>query len=185
MVPPAQPHDERLTAPRSWWLATVGVGLATGAVLTPFGTLAMLGGVVIGAVLAAACVSAYGSLRVRVVAGSLIAGDARIPVTALGEGEALDADEARAWRTHKADPRAHMVLRAYIPTAVRVRITDPQDPTPYIFVSTREPERLLEALKSAREESVTRNERNDREEREERDGREGDGSDDGDERPGG
>lgn len=156
MVPPSQPHDERLTAPRFWWLATVGVGLALGAVVTPFGTLAMLGGVVIGAALSAACVSAYGSLRVRVVADSLIAGDARIPVTALGEGEALDAAEARAWRTYKADPRAHMVLRAYIPTAVRVRITDPQDPTPYVFVSTREPERLLEALKSAREASLAR-----------------------------
>lgn len=33
-----------------------------------------------------------------------------------------------------------MLLRSYIPTAVRVEITDPQDPTPYVYLSTREPQ---------------------------------------------
>ncbi len=59
----------------------------------------------------------------------------------------LDAEEARAWRTHRADPRAFMLLRSYVPTAVRVPVTDPQDPTPYVYVSTRAPERLAAALR--------------------------------------
>jgi hypothetical protein len=29
-------------------------------------------------------------------------------------------------------------------------VTDPQDPTPYLYLSTREPERLVEALAAAR-----------------------------------
>ena len=85
-------------------------------------------------------VSSYGSARIRVVAGALVAGDARIPLAALGDAEVLDAEEARAWRTHKADPRAFMLLRSYIPTAVRVEVTDPADPTPYVYLSTREPQ---------------------------------------------
>jgi hypothetical protein len=86
-----------------------------------------------------------------VVGGSLIAGEAKIPVTALGDTEVLEGEEARAWRTYKADTRAFLLLRSYIPTALRVVVTDPEDPTPYLYLSTREPERLAEALKAARE----------------------------------
>ncbi|MEW2528255.1 DUF3093 domain-containing protein [Streptomyces sp. NPDC047071] len=141
-----QPYEERLTAPRSWWLVSVLVGIATGLIALPFGTLPFLGGLVAGTALAAVLTSSYGSVRIRVVAGFLVAGDAKIPLTALGSAQALDAAEARAWRTHKADPRAFMVLRSYIPTALRVEITDPEDPTPYVYVSTRNPQALAKAL---------------------------------------
>jgi hypothetical protein len=145
-----QSYEERLTAPRSWWLITVLVGIACGLILLPIGPLPMLGGVIGGIVLTGALVSSYGSVRIRVVAGSLVAGDARIPVSALGEAEVLNADEARAWRTHKADPRAFMLLRAYVPTALRVRITDPADPTPYAYLSTRHPQELADVIASVR-----------------------------------
>lgn len=58
----------------------------------------------------------------------------------------LDAEDAYAWRTHKADARAFMLLRSYVGTAVRVEVTDPQDPTPYVFLSTRDPKGLAAAL---------------------------------------
>ncbi|GGV07463.1 DUF3093 domain-containing protein [Streptomyces spectabilis] len=141
-----QPYEERLTAPRSWWFVSVLVGIAAGLIALPFGTLALLGGLVAGTALAAVLTSAYGSVRIRVVAGFLVAGDAKIPLTALGPAEPLDAAGARAWRTHKADPRAFMVLRSYIPTALRVEVTDPEDPTPYVYVSTRNPQALAKAL---------------------------------------
>jgi hypothetical protein len=119
-------------------------------ILLPFGTLPLLAGLVGGTAVSAVVASSYASIRIRVVGGSLIAGEAKIPVTALGEAEILDQDEARAWRTYKADTRAFMLLRAYIPTALRVEVTDPEDPTPYLYLSTREPERLAQALKAAR-----------------------------------
>ncbi len=84
------------------------------------------------------------------VAGSLVAGEARIPVSALGAAEVLDAEEARAWRTYKADPRAFMLMRGCVPRAVRIEVTDPADPTPYVYLSSREPEALAAALESAR-----------------------------------
>ena len=146
----ATPYEERLTAPRSWWLVSFLVGLSLALILLPFGTLPMLVGLVGGTAAAAVAASSYGSVRIRVVGDSLIAGDARIPLTALGEAEVLDAEEARAWRTHKADTRAFLLLRSYIPTALRVEVTDPEDPTPYLYLSTREPERLAEAIRSAK-----------------------------------
>ena len=149
MQPSTPPYDERLTAPRSWWLIAVLIGIACALMLLPLGGLPLLGGLVGGMALSAVAVSAYGSARIRVVAGALVAGDARIPVSALGEAEVLDAEEARAWRTYKADMRAFMLLRSYIPTAVRVEVTDPEDPTPYVYLSTRDPQGLVAALKAA------------------------------------
>ncbi|MER5929345.1 DUF3093 domain-containing protein [Streptomyces sp. NPDC002054] len=143
-------HDERLTAPRAWWGITVLMGLACALMLVPLGTTAVLAGLVGGTALTGLLVSSYGSARVRVVNGSLAAGDARIPVSALGEPEILDAEQARAWRTYKADTRAFMLMRSYVPTAVRVEVTDPSDPTPYVYVSTREPEALATAIRAAR-----------------------------------
>nr|WBO80801.1 DUF3093 domain-containing protein [Streptomyces sp. SBE_14.2] len=146
----ATPYEERLTAPRSWWLISVLVGLSLALILLPFGTLPMLGGLVGGTAAAAVTASSYGSVRIRVVGGSLIAGEAKIPVTALGEAEVLDPEEARAWRTHKADTRAFLLLRAYIPRALKVEVTDPEDPTPYLYLSTRDPQALAEAIEAAK-----------------------------------
>jgi hypothetical protein len=151
MLLSATPYDERLTAPRSWWFISFLVGVSCALILLPFGTLPLLGGLVGGTAVAAVAASSYGSMRIRVVGDSLIAGEAKIPVAALGEAEVLDAEEAQAWRTYKADTRAFLLLRAYIPTALRVEVTDPSDPTPYLYLSTREPQRLAEALRAARE----------------------------------
>ncbi|MBT2421791.1 DUF3093 domain-containing protein [Streptomyces sp. ISL-22] len=146
----AAPYEERLTAPRSWWLISFLAGVSLALIVLPFGTLPMLAGLVGGTAAAAVMASAYGSVRIRVVGDSLIAGEAKIPVRVLGEAHVLDAEEARAWRTHKADTRAFLLLRAYIPTALRVEVTDPTDPTPYLYLSTREPERLAEAIRAAK-----------------------------------
>ncbi|MEV5518058.1 DUF3093 domain-containing protein [Streptomyces flaveolus] len=146
----ATSYEERLTAPRSWWLISFLVGLSFALILLPFGTLPMLGGLAGGTAAAAVVASSYGAVRIRIVGDSLIAGEAKVPLAALGEAEILDAEEARAWRTHKADTRAFLLLRAYIPTAVRVDVTDPEDPTPYLYLSTREPERLVETLRAAK-----------------------------------
>ncbi|MFQ3562392.1 DUF3093 domain-containing protein [Streptomyces gramineus] len=147
----ATPYEERLTAPRSWWFLSFLIGVSCALVLLPFGTLPTLGGLVGGTAAAAVVASSYGSPRIRVVGDSLIAGEAKIPVSALGTWEILDPEEARAWRTYKADVRAFLLLRAYIPRALRVEVTDPADPTPYLYLSTREPEALAAAIEAAKQ----------------------------------
>ncbi|MFI6447393.1 DUF3093 domain-containing protein [Kitasatospora sp. NPDC050543] len=143
-------YDERLTAPRSWWLLPVALGLTLALILLRLSAVGALIGLVVGIAAGAAAVSSYGSARIRVVQGSLVAGQARIPVEALGKAHPLNQVEAVAWRGVKADPRAFMLLRSYVPTALRVEVVDPADPTPYLYLSTRSPERLAAALAEAR-----------------------------------
>ena len=144
-------YDERLGVPLRWWaLATMfwasvlvaflvatpaWVAVATTAVLVVTG-----GGVFL----------AYGAARVRVRDGVLFAGRAHIPVTALGQAQALDREAMRLLAGREADVRAYLLLRPYLHAGVRVDVRDPADPTPYWLVATRHPERLAEALTTAR-----------------------------------
>ncbi|MEU1409126.1 DUF3093 domain-containing protein [Streptomyces sp. NPDC005728] len=139
-------YDERLTTPRSWWVIAVLFGISLALVFLPNGPVAALVALAVGTCLAGMYVSARGSTRIRVTADTLLVADARVPLAALGQPETLHGEEARAWRTYKADLRAVMVMRRFIPTAVRVEVLDPDDPTPYLYLSTRTPERLAEAL---------------------------------------
>ncbi|MEU1514951.1 DUF3093 domain-containing protein [Streptomyces sp. NPDC005811] len=145
----APAYDERLTAPKMWWVLAVLFGFSLALVFLPYGSLAGLIALLAGTGLGGFMVGAQGSERIRVAAGLLIVGDARIPLTALGEPEVLEGEEARAWRTYKADLRAFMMMRSFITTAVRVEIVDPDDPTPYVYLSTRTPDRLAEAIRGS------------------------------------
>ncbi|MFC5910102.1 DUF3093 domain-containing protein [Streptacidiphilus monticola] len=143
-------YDERLSAPPLLWLVPLGTGVSAGLILFVFGPVLGLLGLVGGTALAAVVLSSYGSPRIRVVNGHLVAGEAKLPLEALGEAHVMDKEEAFLWRTRKADARAFMLLRGYIPTALRVDVTDPQDPTPYLYLSTRHPESLADAIREGR-----------------------------------
>jgi hypothetical protein len=90
--------------------------------------------------------AAYGRLAIHVTGTALEAGPATLPASALGAAIALDAERARALRTYEADPRAFLLLRSYVSTAVRVEVADPADPTPYLYLSTRRPKELAAAV---------------------------------------
>lgn len=84
-----------------------------------------------------------GAPVVEVTSDTLRAGRAVIArrhvgaVTIVERAERRDAlSNARAWK----------VIRAWIPRGVRIDIVDDADPTPYWYVSTRNPERLVAAL---------------------------------------
>lgn len=143
-------YAERLTAPLEWWL--FGALIALGVFLVGYGVSTVLGlaMLAVGGTLVAAGLVAYGRARVSVGDGVLEAGQARIPLSAIGAVDQLDAEAARRLRSVDADPRAHLMLRGYVRTAVRVEITDPADPTPYAYISTRHPRQLAAALSAAR-----------------------------------
>lgn len=76
----------------------------------------------------------------------LQAGDARIPVSALGQAVGFRGDEWRRQLGPELDARSHRCIRGWIPHGIRVDVTDPRDPVPYWLVSTRRPEGLARAL---------------------------------------
>lgn len=141
---------ERLRVPLRWWaVATMFWASVLLAMLVAMpATAACLFTGFFYAINAAVFVG-YGAARISVADGLFEAGRARIPVQALADPEALDAAAARRAAGVDADARAFLLLRPYAPRAVRVRVVDPADPTPYWLVSTRHPRTLVAALAAA------------------------------------
>lgn len=83
--------------------------------------------------------------RIIVTDTTLRAGRATIDRTYLGTVRGVTESERPA---AIADARTWKLIRAWIPTGVLVVVTDPADPTPSWFLSTRHPEKLARALTS-------------------------------------
>ena len=150
--PPADPvgYTERLAPPAGLWAAvwtgSVLLGLSFFAALGPvFGLVALL---VPGLVLSTLLVQT--TPTVSVAGGDLVAGRARIPVSALGPARALSAEESRVVRGPGSDPAGYHLIRGWVPAGVRAEVVDPADPTPYWFVATRHPQDLAAAIEAAR-----------------------------------
>jgi hypothetical protein len=67
----------------------------------------------------------------------------------IGDNQVIPKEEIFAERGPKLDPAAHKVFQGTVKTAIKIRITDPDDPTPYWLVSTRNPVKLAEVLKKS------------------------------------
>lgn len=139
------PYAERLwLGPLGWILLVVFAAMMAVAFVPLDPRVAAVVGV--GVLVVGAVVLVGLAPRIEVRDGVLRAGGAHIPVELLGTAVALDAQETRAELGPRLDARAHVCLRGWIPTAVRVEVRDPQDPTPYWVVSTRRPEALAAAV---------------------------------------
>jgi hypothetical protein len=148
-------YRERLTVPRGWWLPPVFF-----IVVVPLG-VAQYVNTIAGVIAAVALVAAVVWLLVNYGAIDLVVDDTRFragPETVdlrwVGTVSPLDVEQARQLRGVRADARAPLVLRGYLPLAVRVDVTDPARPEPYWYVSTRQPQALAAALRAARDRAV-------------------------------
>ena len=141
-------YRENLRVPVSWWIiaaaATVTLFVITA---VPVGTFAgaLVGGTAL--LLLVLFFLQYGGARVEVDDERLRAGRAVIERAHLGTAEALTGDDARRAFGRECDPKAYLLLRPYVRSAVRVEITDPRDPAPYWVIATRHPDRLAAALR--------------------------------------
>lgn len=78
--------------------------------------------------------------------GELWAGDAHVPLRFVADAEVIPRSDKQRALGPELDPAAFIVHRPWAATAVRVWLDDADDPTPYWIVSTRHPERLVDAL---------------------------------------
>ena len=140
--------DEALWPGAVGWLAVPFFAVTLGVALWPVDTLLA---VVAGLVVLVVGVVAMNAVtpRVRVVGGELHAGAAHVPLGLLREPRALDAATLRQELGPGLDARAFLCHRGWIRTAVRAELDDPADPTPYWVISTRRPDALVAALRTA------------------------------------
>jgi hypothetical protein len=129
------------------WAATAGFGAALGLILGPVSTAAA---VIVGAVSIVMLVTlmAITTPRLVVTDNTFRAGRATLPLKVVTGVEALGAEEMRKARGVDADARAFLCIRGWLPIGVRVRLDDPEDPTPYWLVSSRRPEALAAAIRA-------------------------------------
>ncbi len=132
------------------WLLGFVAALSVGAfLLPPFGPVVSVIAVAVTAVAVSAGLAAWAT-TVEVGDGELRAGRAHVSVRLLGEPIALDAERAALLRGRDIDPAAYHLIRSWVRCAVLVDLSDPQDPTPYWYVATHQPQRLAEAIQAAR-----------------------------------
>ena len=88
------------------------------------------------------------TLRISVERDSYSVGRATIEKKYLGDIRVLTAEEFRFLRGPGINPGAFHAFRFWIKRGLKVEIKDSRDPTPYWLVSSKRPEKLLEALQN-------------------------------------
>ncbi|MBK1788737.1 DUF3093 domain-containing protein [Prauserella cavernicola] len=144
-------HSERLYL--AWWgwpLPLLGAALLAAEIHMGYpGIRAWLPYVVLLPV-AVLLLLGMGRLKVQVTDGDepeLWVGDAHLPLRFVGAVEVIGKTGKRKALGPELDPAAFVAHRGWVPTLVRVHLTDPEDPTPYWVISTRHPERLAALLR--------------------------------------
>ncbi len=150
----AATYEERLRPP-IWiwgvgWFLVLSFGVAV--TFTAGEVAGVIAVVVPGAAVTVGLMRA--TARVAVKDGELVAGRAHIPVELLGPPDVLDAAGARHLRGPGTDPAAYHLILPWALCAVRVKVIDPVDPTPYWYIATRAPDRLAAALRAAQRRHV-------------------------------
>lgn len=86
--------------------------------------------------------------RIIVTEETFQAGKARIDRSFIGAVSAFAGESANAERGVNLDARAWTLFRGYVKPVVKISLTDSDDPTPYWLVSTRNPKKLADVLRS-------------------------------------
>jgi hypothetical protein len=91
-----------------------------------------------------------GSPVIEVTKDALYAGRATLPIDVVGDVAPFRGDAATLKRGRELDARAWLMIRGWISAVVTVEVKDPEDPTPYWLLSTRNPEGLAQAITEAK-----------------------------------
>jgi DUF3093 family protein len=141
-------YSERLWPSPGIWAATIAFGAALGLIPAPISAEAAVITAVLGVVV---CITllVVTTPVLTVTATSFAAGRARVPMSVVAQVDELDPTLMRQARGVRLDARAYLCIRGWLPAGARVVLDDPEDPTPYWIVSSRNPEALTRALRTA------------------------------------
>ena len=90
------------------------------------------------------------SPTIEVADGFLSADRIRVPVSLLGEVVPLDGAGFSLKLGPEAHPGAQLMIRGYVKGGAQIPVMDAEDPTPYLLLSSRNPEALAVALEANR-----------------------------------
>lgn len=88
----------------------------------------------------------FSAAKVEVRDGEIFAGEAHLPLRFVSEIRIVPPAAKRKVLGPGFDPAAFALQRSWIGPMVFLKLSDPDDPTPYWLVSSRTPERLVDAL---------------------------------------
>ena len=133
-----------------WWLTLMILGLDLSIIIAIWAGLGNSAALIAaGSTILFTCYLFFITvLRTRVEGEYLSVGRAKIEKKYLGKVITLSIDEFRHLRGAGINPSAFHAFRFWIKRGVKIEINDPQDPTPYWLVSSKDPEQFAEALKS-------------------------------------
>lgn len=140
-------HERLLPGP-GLWIAAVSVGAALGLILVPLHlTVAIVVAVV--AIIALLVLVVQYSPVLEVADGRFRLGRARIEVGLLGTPTVLQGEDWARTIGQDFEPLAHHCVRGWTRSGLRVEVLDEEDPTTAWVASTRRPEDLALALRTA------------------------------------
>ena len=140
-------HERLLPGP-SWWIVAVSLGAALGLILVPLQLVVAIVVAVVAIIALLVLVVQYSPV-LEVSGGRFRLGRARIEVELLGEPAVLRGEDWARTIGQDFEPLAHHCVRGWTRTGVRVPVLDPEDPTTAWVASTRHPEDLALALRTA------------------------------------
>ena len=71
---------------------------------------------------------------------------AQLPLQYIKDVTVLDSQQMSLLRTRDAKPSAHLALRFWVKTGIKIDLMDPLDPTPYWLISTKNGALLKEVI---------------------------------------
>lgn len=145
-------YSESQRVPLTWWLlGALLIGLLSWqAQMQREWYWGIVAGVVVSAAVIWSLIS-LSSTKVMVVQETtgerwLYAGAAKLPADVVSRTLVIPPTAKQAAMGRQLDPAAYVLHKTWIPTMAMLVLDDPDDPTPYWLISSKEPQELLEAL---------------------------------------
>jgi hypothetical protein len=142
-------YSEALRTPWWWYVVSLGVGVLLAAefgvaglqltIWLPFGILVPLSVLIVWWI---------GHGRLEISRGEVRIRDAHLPLDIVTGAVALDPVTLRRVVGREGDPAAFVAIRSWVGPGVQLWLDDPEDPTPYWIISTRNPQRVVDLIRA-------------------------------------